>query len=87
MGWYPSRIAALFNVVVQVGWGLVDCLVAGLILSAVNGGGMSIIVGVVVAAFGTWFIIVFGIKWFHIYERYVMRCEPHVLRTRHVLTR
>ncbi|OQU95403.1 hypothetical protein CLAIMM_01621 [Cladophialophora immunda] len=70
MGWYPSRLAALFNVVVQIGWGLVDCLVAGLILSAVNGGGMTVIVGVIIAALGTWLIITFGIKWFHIYERY-----------------
>ncbi|KIW98094.1 uncharacterized protein Z519_01678 [Cladophialophora bantiana CBS 173.52] len=52
MGWYPSRLAALFNVVVQIGWGLVDCLVAGLILSAVNGGGMTVIVGVIIAALG-----------------------------------
>ncbi|RFU32284.1 hypothetical protein B7463_g4062, partial [Scytalidium lignicola] len=69
MGWFPSRLAALFNVVVQIGWGLVDCLVAGLILAAVNGH-MSVIVGVIVAALGTWVIVVFGIKWFHIYEKY-----------------
>lgn len=70
MGWWPVKIAVLFNIVVQLGWGLIDCLVSGMILSAVNGHGMSITVGIVISALLTWVIIVFGIKWFHVFERY-----------------
>lgn len=54
----------------MVGYGLIDVLIAGQILSAVNGGGMTVIVGVIVAALISLVIVVFGIDLFHTYERY-----------------
>lgn len=69
MGWWPSKLCVLLNLVIELGYGLVDCLVAGLILSAVNGGGMTPIVGVVVSAIITWTVTTFGIKMFHTFER------------------
>ncbi|KIX98734.1 uncharacterized protein Z520_05195 [Fonsecaea multimorphosa CBS 102226] len=71
MGWWPSRICVLLNLVIEVGYGLVNCVVAGLILSAVHGGGMSVIVGIVISALITWVITIFGIRWFHIVERWI----------------
>jgi len=50
MGWWPSKLCVILNWVIEIGYGLVDCLVAGLILSAVNGKGMSVIVGIVISA-------------------------------------
>jgi purine-cytosine permease-like protein len=50
MGWWPSRLCVILNWVIEMGYGLVDCLVAGLLLSAVNGEGMSVIVGIVISA-------------------------------------
>lgn len=69
MGYWPSKICVLLNVVIEVGYGVVDCLIAGLILSAVNGDGMSVIVGIVVSALITWVVATFGIQWFHTFER------------------
>lgn len=50
MGWWPSKICVVLNWVIEIGYGLVDCLIAGLLLSAVNGHGMSPIVGIVISA-------------------------------------
>jgi hypothetical protein len=46
-----------------------DCLVGGLLLSAVNGEGMSVIVGIVIVALITWVVVTFGIKWFYKFEQ------------------
>ena len=70
MGYWPSKLCVLLNMVIEIGYGLVDCLVAGLILSAVNGHGMTVIVGIIVSAIITWVVATFGIKWFHTFERY-----------------
>ncbi|KAI1609772.1 hypothetical protein EDD36DRAFT_458081 [Exophiala viscosa] len=71
MGWWPSKICVILNWVIEIGYGLVDCLIAGLLLSAVNGHGMSPIVGIVVSALITWLVATFGIRWFHTFERWV----------------
>ncbi|VUC21023.1 unnamed protein product [Clonostachys rosea] len=71
MGYWPSRICVVLNLVIEIGYGLVDCLVGGLILSAVNGQGMSVIVGIVVSSIITWVVATLGIKWFRAIERYV----------------
>jgi purine-cytosine permease-like protein len=36
MGWWPSKIIVLLNIVQMVGYGLIDCVVGGQILSAVS---------------------------------------------------
>lgn len=69
MGYWPSKLCVLLNIVIEVGYGLVDCLIAGLILSAVNGKGMTVIVGIIVSSIVTWVVATFGIKWFHTFER------------------
>lgn len=70
MGWWPSKLCVILNLVIELGYGVVDTIVAGLILSAVNGNGMSVIVGIVVAALISWAISTFGIKFFNMFERY-----------------
>ncbi|KAI0002649.1 FAD/NAD(P)-binding domain-containing protein [Xylariaceae sp. FL0662B] len=71
MGYWPSKLCVLLNLVIELGYGLVDCLVAGLILSAVNGAGLTVVVGIIITAIITWIVATFGIKWFHTFERYV----------------
>ncbi|CAK7238134.1 Vitamin B6 transporter [Sporothrix eucalyptigena] len=71
MGYWPSKLCVLLNIVIEVGYGVVDCLVAGLILNAVSGYKMTVVVGIVVSALIAWIIATFGIKWFHAFERYV----------------
>lgn len=46
MGWWPSRLVVLLNLIVLLGYSLIDCVVAGQILSAVSpNGSMSVVVG------------------------------------------
>lgn len=54
----------------QVGYCTIDAIIAGQMLSAVNGGSMSIAVGIVVVQIVCWIVAVFGMKFFHYYERY-----------------
>lgn len=70
MGYWPAKLAALFNIVINVGYGLIDCVVSGQILSAVSGGTLSPIVGIIVTALITWAVSTFGIKLFHPYQGY-----------------
>lgn len=70
MGWWPSRICVLLNIVIMLGYGLVDTLIAGQILSAVNGQGLTVVVGVIIAAIISLVICLFGMNLFHQYERY-----------------
>lgn len=71
MGWYPAKIVVLLNIIVLLGYALIDCVVAGQILSAVStNGSMSVIVGIVIVAVITWVITTVGYQAFHYYERY-----------------
>ncbi|KAK1753640.1 permease for cytosine/purines, uracil, thiamine, allantoin-domain-containing protein [Echria macrotheca] len=70
MGYWPAKIPAFLNIVLMIGYCTIDAIISGQILSAVNGGYMSIAVGIVVVQIVCWFVTVFGMKFFHIYERY-----------------
>ncbi|OJD40459.1 nucleoside transporter [Diplodia corticola] len=70
MGWYPSKIVVLLNIIVLLGYALIDCVVAGQILSAVSANTMSVVVGIIIVAVITWGITTFGYSVFHMYERY-----------------
>jgi len=71
MGYWPSKICVLLNIVIMVGYGMIDCVIGGQMLSAVSNGSMTIIVGIVVVAFISWIVAVFGMRVFHVYERKV----------------
>lgn len=46
MGWWPSKLIVLLNLIVLLGYALIDCVVAGQILSAVSPhGSLSVVVG------------------------------------------
>jgi purine-cytosine permease-like protein len=72
MGYWPAKLPTLLNVVLMVGYTTIDCIIGGQVLSAVSGGSMTILVGVVVVALMTWVIAVFGMAIFHRYERYAL---------------
>ena len=71
MGYWPTKLIAILNVILMVGYGVISCIIAGQMLSAVNGGGMTIIVGIVVAALIIGVVALFGMSVLHVYERYV----------------
>lgn len=70
MGYYPSKICALLNIVIMLGYGTIDCLVGGQILAAVAGGKTSVITGTIIIAIITWVVVIFGMSLFHKYERW-----------------
>ncbi|KAI4189693.1 MAG: hypothetical protein L6R41_001302 [Letrouitia leprolyta] len=70
MGYWPAKLTCFLNMILMVGYGTIDCIIGGQILSAVSGGGMSIVVGIVIVALISWLVAVFGMAIFHVYERW-----------------
>ncbi|KAK3067364.1 Vitamin B6 transporter [Teratosphaeriaceae sp. CCFEE 6253] len=69
-GYYPSKLTTLLNIILMVGYGTIDCIIGGQVLSAVSGGSMTIVVGVVIVALVECVIASVGLKFFHMYERF-----------------
>lgn len=69
MGYWPSKILSLLNIVLMVGYATIDGIIGGQVLSAVSDGKMTIIVGIVVVSIVCWVVAVFGMALFHRYER------------------
>ncbi|KAF2707175.1 putative nucleoside transporter [Pleomassaria siparia CBS 279.74] len=69
-GWYPNKIIAFLNTIVQIGWAAVACITGGLALTAVADGHLSLVVGIVILAIVATIISFFGLKAILIYERY-----------------
>ena len=71
MGWWPAKLIVVLNLIVLLGYCLLDAVIAGQILSAVSPNeSLSVIVGIVIVAVITWSVTTFGYSVFHYYERY-----------------
>ncbi|EGU81961.1 Vitamin B6 transporter [Fusarium oxysporum] len=79
MGYWPSKLPTFLNIVLMVGYATIDCIIGGQVLSAVSGGTMTILVGVIVVAIVSWVVAVFGMRIFHTYERYAWIAQVVVL--------
>lgn len=70
-GWWPAKIIVVLNLIILLGYSLIDLVVAGQILSAVStDGSLPVVVGIIIVALICWAITTFGISIFHAYERY-----------------
>lgn len=69
MGYWPSKIPCFLNIVLMVGYCTIDGIIGGQMLSAVSGGSMSIVVGIIVVSLVSLVVAVFGMALFHHYER------------------
>lgn len=69
MGYWPAKLACLLNIIMQTGWGILACIVAGQMISAVNGHGLSVGVGCAIAALCVGVLCIFGIAILHVFER------------------
>jgi purine-cytosine permease-like protein len=70
MGWWPVKLCVLLNLVILLGYAMIDAVVAGQILSAVSpDGSLSVVVGIIIVGIITFVVTTFGIKIFHYYER------------------
>lgn len=72
MGYWPSKIPTTLNIVLMVGYITLSYIIAGQMLSAVSGGSLTIVVGIVVSALVCWVVAVFGMRVFHFYERFAL---------------
>ncbi|CAI6334799.1 unnamed protein product [Periconia digitata] len=79
MGWWPSKLVVVLNIIVLLGYAMIDCVVAGQILSAVSANTMSVVVGIVIVAVITWVVTTIGYQAFHYYERYAWAPQLVVL--------
>ncbi|OQD70202.1 hypothetical protein PENDEC_c025G03686 [Penicillium decumbens] len=79
MGYYPSKVCCALNVLTNLGYCMVNCVVGGQILSRVSGGGLSVLVGIVIIAGLSWIMAMFGMKIFAIYERFAWLPQLMVL--------
>ncbi|ORY09827.1 hypothetical protein BCR34DRAFT_602550 [Clohesyomyces aquaticus] len=70
MGYWPSKLCVLLNIILMEGYCTVTAIIGGQILSAVSGGSMTIAIGIVVVSIVVVFVAVVGLKFFHVYERY-----------------
>lgn len=70
MGWWPSKLIVILNIIVMLGYALLVCILGGQILSAVSPNGMSVVPGIIIVAVITWVITIFGISIIHYYERF-----------------
>ena len=74
MGYWPAKLVCFLNIVLQVGYNVISCIIAGQILSAVSGGSLSIVVGIIITALISWLVAVFGMAVFQTYERSATEC-------------
>jgi purine-cytosine permease-like protein len=69
LGIWGSKLCGLLNAVTNVGFGTISCIVAGQLISAVSGGTVSIVVGIVILTVLSYIISVFGFRVIHHYEK------------------
>ncbi|KAJ9650611.1 hypothetical protein H2198_010083 [Neophaeococcomyces mojaviensis] len=69
-GWWPNKIIAALNTIVQIGWAAVACITGGLALTAVADGHVSLVVGIIILAVVAMLISFIGLRAILVYERY-----------------
>jgi hypothetical protein len=69
-GWWPNKITAALNTIVQIGWAAVSCITGGLALTAVADGHVSLVVGIIILGVVAMIISFVGLKAILVYERY-----------------
>ena len=69
-GWWPNKLIAALNTIVQIGWASVACITGGLALTAVADGHVSLVVGIIILAVVATLISFIGLRAILVYERY-----------------
>lgn len=70
LGLWGSKIAAVLNVVINVGYATIAAILGGQLLRAVSGGGLALVVGIVIIVVIAFVVSFFGYGIIHHYERY-----------------
>jgi purine-cytosine permease-like protein len=67
-GIWGAKLCGLLNIIVNIGFGTISCIVAGQLISAVSGGTVTIVAGIVILCVVS-YISVFGFRVIHHYEQ------------------
>lgn len=68
-GIWGAKFCGLLNIFVNIGFGTIDLIVAGQLISAVSGGKLTIVVGIVIICVGSYILSLFGFRIIHRYEQ------------------
>ena len=68
-GIWGSKFCGLLNILINIGFGTIDLIVAGQLISAVSGGKLTIVVGIVIVSIGSYIISLLGFRMIHRYEQ------------------
>ncbi|OAA35563.1 Permease, cytosine/purines, uracil, thiamine, allantoin [Metarhizium rileyi] len=70
LGLWGSKLAAVLNIVINVGYATIAAVLGGQLLSAVSGGSLALVVGIVIIVLAAFVVSFFGYGIIHHYERY-----------------
>lgn len=70
LGLWGSKLAAILNVVINVGYATIAAILGGQLLRAVSGGSLALVVGIVIIVVIAFVVSFFGYGIIHHYERY-----------------
>ncbi|KAL4886563.1 hypothetical protein BJY04DRAFT_204794 [Aspergillus karnatakaensis] len=70
MGFNPSKVCCVLNVLTNLGYGMMSSMVGGQILSKLSGGAVSVVVGIIIVALVSLVVATFGMHIFQYYERF-----------------
>ncbi|KUJ17252.1 nucleoside transporter [Mollisia scopiformis] len=68
-GIWGAKFCGLLNILINIGFGTIDCIVAGQLISAVSGGKVTIAVGIVILCVVSFMISLLGFRLIHRYEQ------------------
>ncbi|KAL2818990.1 hypothetical protein BDW59DRAFT_181816 [Aspergillus cavernicola] len=70
MGFNPSKVCCILNVLTNLGYGMMSSMVGGQLLSKLTGGAVSVVVGIIIVALASLVVATFGMHIFQYYERF-----------------
>ncbi|KAK1778200.1 permease for cytosine/purines, uracil, thiamine, allantoin-domain-containing protein [Copromyces sp. CBS 386.78] len=70
LGWWPSKAAAILNVIGQIGWSSVGSITSGLALAAVSDGAIHLEIGVVLSIAISFVVSIIGLKAVFAYDKF-----------------
>lgn len=69
-GFYGAKICSVLSIIVAGGFGVVNIVITGQILSAVSDYKMTVSVGCIIVTVISYLVSVFGFRWVHTFEKY-----------------
>ncbi|KAL4916207.1 hypothetical protein BDW62DRAFT_212086 [Aspergillus aurantiobrunneus] len=70
MGFNPSKLCCVLNVLTNLGYGMMSSMVGGQLLSKLSNGAVSVVVGIILVALVSLVVATFGMHIFQYYERF-----------------